>query len=214
MFSVIIPTIWSPAIEKIDDLIQNLNSSHLVSEIILINNNPTKYSNRYRILSKVRELQFNNIYVNPAWNIGVEFSLNEFIALMNDDIHFNTEVFDFINDKLKEDDIRIIGVSKSSYSREEDSDFYLQKISVRNRGWGCLIFLKKSFYTPIPADLKIHFGDDYLIQQMSGYVWKLEGLKISSPISVSVSSNPELERIIFEDNQNSLKYNLPWSNDY
>ena len=40
MFSVIIPTIWSPPIDKIDDLINKLITCQNIEEIILINNNP------------------------------------------------------------------------------------------------------------------------------------------------------------------------------
>lgn len=214
MISVVIPTIWSPKIDSIDRLIENLTLHNLISEIILINNKPTTHSERYQNNPKVKELKYNNIYVNQSWNVGVFQSRNEFICLMNDDISFDVNVFDFIEKNLQRNDIKIIGVSKSSYTRESDSEFYLENISVRNRGWGCLIFLKKSFYTWIPNDLKIHFGDDYLIKQMEGYVWKLEGLKITSEISTSINSDSEFEKIIQEDNKNSIKYGLPWSSDY
>jgi hypothetical protein len=214
MFSVVIPTIWSPNIESIDSIIENLSQIPIISEIIIINNKPQIYSDRYSNNSKVKELKYDNIYVNQSWNVGVSKSTNESICLMNDDIQFNTDVFNYINVQLNSENIKIIGVSKSSYYKDSDTEFYLEKISIRNRGWGCLIFVKKSFYTQIPDDLKIHFGDDYLIKQLEGYVWRLEGLKITSEISTSVNSDPEFHKIIEEDNINSLKYGLPWSSDY
>jgi hypothetical protein len=74
--------------------------------------------------------------------------------------------------------------------------------------------LKKNNYVWIPNDLKIYFGDDYLIKQLSGYVWKIEGLKITSEIATSVVSTDDFRSIIEEDTRNSIKYELPWSNDY
>jgi hypothetical protein len=213
MFSVIIPTIWSPSIESIDKLISKLSISDMIFEIVLINNNPTKFSERYNKNQKVREYKFDNIYVNQSWNFGVEKSNSKYICLMNDDIDFNTNVFEFIHKSLISD-VKLIGVSKSSYNIEEDRNYFLEKVEIRNRGWGCLIFLKKEDYKQIPDDLKIHFGDDYLIKQLKGFVWRIEGLKIISEISTSVNSNPEFVNIIQQDNFNSIKYELPWSNDY
>jgi hypothetical protein len=82
MFSIVIPTIWSPQIQSIDKLIENLSLSSQVLEIILINNNPNKYSNRYIDNQKVKELCFNNIYVNESWNVGVLESKSNSICLM------------------------------------------------------------------------------------------------------------------------------------
>jgi hypothetical protein len=214
MFSIVIPTIWVPDISNVDSLINKLSQCELISEIILINNNPQKYQNRYHSNLKIKELKYNNIYVNPSWNVGVYQSNNEFVCLLSDDVDFNMNIFDFIHNAFKSEDVKICGASKSSYTLQNDHEFSLQKVTIRNRGWGCIIFVKKSAYTWIPNDLKIHFGDDYLIKQLVGYVWKFEGLKITSRISTSIDSNPEFEKIIQEDNRNSIKYDLPWSNDY
>lgn len=214
MFSIILPTIWTPDILLIDNLIEMVTSSELVSEVILINNAPHLYSDRYFNNKKVKELRYNNIYVNQSWNVGVYQSQNENVCIMNDDIIFNTNIFEFAKNSLDRDDVKIIGVSKHSYSLESDLDYSLEQVSVRNKGWGCLIFLKKTNYSWIPSDLKIYFGDDYLIKQLRGYVWKIEGLKITSEIATSVVSTNDFRSIIEEDTRNSLKYELPWSNDY
>ena len=214
MFSVVLPTIWSPKIEDIDIFINKLQNFDLIDEIILINNAPQKYSGRYSNLWKIRELKYDNIYVNPAWNVGVYQSKNELVCILNDDVDFNLDVFGFIKEELERDDVKIIGVSKSSYYRDSDDDFYLEKVEVRNRGWACIMFFKKKNWTIIPSDLKIYFGDDYLIKKLEGFVWKIEGLKIKSDVGVSVNSNPQLNYIIEQDTKNSLIYGLPWSSDY
>ena len=213
MFSVILPTIWSPNIEDIDGFINKLQNCDLVDEIILINNAPQKYSGRYSVLSKIRELKYDNIYVNPAWNVGVYQSKNELVCILNDDVDFNLDVFGFMKEQLDRDDVKIIGASKSSYHRDSDGDFYLEKVEVRNSGWGCIMFLKKKNWAIIPSDLKIYFGDDYLIKKLEGFVWKIEGLKIKSDVGVSINSNPHLNYIIEQDTKNSLIYGLPWSSD-
>jgi hypothetical protein len=212
--SVVIPTIWKPSIESIDNLINGICSVDIISEIILINNNPDVYSYRYSNNHKVKELRYNNIYVNQSWNVGVYQSQSDIVCLMNDDIQFNFEIFEFIRYCMSNNEVKIVGVAKSCYKLDSDLEYSIEKIDVRNRGWGCLIFVKKEFYTWIPNDLKIHFGDDYLIKQLSGHVYRITGLKISSQISTSVNSDPNFYKIIEEDNRNSLKYQLPWSNDY
>jgi len=212
MFSVIIPTIWAPGIESVYSLLENISKCENIKEIILINNDPDIHSDIN--IEKVIELKFNNIYVNPAWNIGVKNSNSNLICIMNDDIDFNLDIFHFINEQLENPEVKILGASKLSYSRTEDEQWTIEKVSIRNRGWGCLIFLKKENYFEIPDDLRIHFGDDYLIKRLEGYVWKIEGLKIDSKISTSVNSSDIIKKIIEQDNLNSLKYELPWSNDY
>ena len=214
MFDIVIPTIWAPSIESIDKLINSLSECSIVSNIIIINNNPNKIKDRYNQLPKIKEFTFDNIYVNQAWNFGVDNSLSENICLLNDDIHFNISIFEFLYEKLNQEDVKIIGVCKSSYNLQSDQEFSIEKISIRNRGWGCFICFKKENFNPIPKDLLIHFGDDYLIKKSEGFVWKLKGLKIKSEISVSVDFDPKFQEIIKQDNINSLKYELPWSNDY
>lgn len=213
MFSVIIPTIWSPPINKIDELINKITECDKVAEIILINNNPSKYSYRYSD-PKVKELRYNNIYVNQSWNVGVYQSKSDQVCIMNDDIDFNVDIFNFVEDSLKNSNIGIIGVSKDCYNLESDQEFFLEKITTRNRGWGCLMFLRKDSYSWIPNDLKIHFGDDYLIKQLTDKVYRICGLKINSNISTSINSDVDFNKIIEQDNINSLKYDLPWSSDY
>lgn len=214
MFDIIIPTIWAPSIESIDLLIESLNSCKYISKIILINNNPKKFSKRYSVLDKVEEHHFDNIYVNQAWNYGVDISSSEYISIINDDIIFDTKIFEYLIEKLNEDDVKIVGLCKSTYSLEKNEDFFIEKITLRNRGWGCFISLKRTNYFHIPPDLLIHFGDDFLIKKLEGYVWKLKGLKITSQISTSVDFDSKFLEIIKQDNINSLKYHLPWSNDY
>jgi hypothetical protein len=170
MFSVIIPTIWVPGIDSVYSLLEKISKCENIKEIILINNAPDIHSDIN--IEKVIELKFNNIYVNPAWNIGVKNSNSNLICIMNDDIDFNLDIFHFINEQLENPEVKILGASKLSYSRTEDEQWTIEKVSIRNRGWGCLIFLKKENYFEIPDDLRIHFGDDIINHLIQVFITK------------------------------------------
>ena len=131
MFTVVIPTIWSPPIDFIDKNIESLSNNDLVKNIILINNKLDKNKGRYSDNSKVIELNFDNIYVNQSWNLGVEMSTTDNVCLMNDDVVFNTDIFKFIKYSFESsNDVKLVGVCKSSYSLENDGEFLLEKISL------------------------------------------------------------------------------------
>lgn len=207
MFSVIIPTIWSS--ESIFPLIDSLCKCSCIGEIILINNK----SNISHIFdsNKIREFVFaSNQYVNPSWNFGVLESKYPYICLLNDDIEIDIEAFHYMDGILESLD-GVVGISKSCYI--DRSSYYIEKISVRNRGWGCAIFLKKENYYTIPDDLRIWFGDDWLIKMNPDRVFRLNGPKIVTKMSES-SEVPEFKIVIDQDVANSIKYELPWSNDY
>lgn len=215
MFDIVIPTIWSPSIDFIDNNLKLLSDCKLVNKIILINNKPEIHKDRYIDNTKIEEMCFDNIYVNASWNIGVKNSTSDYVCILNDDLSFNPNVFYFLENSFRNiEDMKIIGICKSSFNLQTDSNYSLEKISVRNRGWGCLIFVKRNEYTYIPQDLRIHFGDDYLIKRLEGFVWKLSGMKVISEISTSINSDEKFLEIIQQDNINSLKYGLPWSSDF
>ena len=89
-FSVIIPTLWKS--NRIHKLLSDLIKCQFVDEIILIDN-AGKYFEYYEALDKVKLIQVKeNIYVSPAWNLGIKIAKNEHIAICNDDINFNPNI--------------------------------------------------------------------------------------------------------------------------
>lgn len=178
-FSVIIPTLWYS--DRIFKLLEDLERCNEVGEIILIDNN-----NKCPILnnSKLKVISTNtNSYVNPAWNIGVEFAKYEYIALCNDDINFNTDVFSTLLIPLKS--YGIIGQSTNNYYLKEEMEIAsVTPLTTRPSGWGCLIFTTKSNWKPIPSFLKIACGDDYLIDNISN-PGILSNFKVESEISTT-----------------------------
>jgi len=207
--SVVIPTIWSS--DLIFESISKLDKCDAIGEIIIINNKPSKNVCTYKS-NKIIEYQFSeNIFVNPAWNFGVKHAKFNKICLLNDDVIVDELAFYYALFLLDNNEIGIIGASKTCFKQ---SDIYnIEKILVRNRGFGTMLFLTKQNYNPIPDDLKIWFGDDWLIKYYEGRVFRMKGPFIRTVMSSS-SENPEFKSIIDNDVKNSLKYELPWSNDF
>ena len=97
-WSVVIPTLWKSP--RIYNLLESLQKTPHVGEIILIDNAP-EHTPDLPKLEKLKILSKGvNIFVNPAWNLGVSEATFPNIALCNDDIEFDTRLFSFF-DSLK-----------------------------------------------------------------------------------------------------------------
>lgn len=170
MYSVIIPTMWKQNISLFKETLAELEAESLVDEIILIDNDTVSsyiseiQSNKLRYIP-----QTENIYVNPAWNLGVELATNEYVMVLNDDVWCTPSIrqiftvhqahFDKVNG--------IYGLSTSCFLCNETAEFCDKDIQIvntegRGEGWGCLFLLKRSNWTPIPHELKVWFGDEFI----------------------------------------------------
>lgn len=199
MFSVIIPTLWMS--EKTPELLRRLNGCPDVGEIILIDNRPSARPSLG--LDKLRVLNQNrNIYVNPAWNLGVMEAKNENLCVCNDDVLFNMEIFSFMEKNLR----GIIGQWTDNYYLKKDGEYKVEPISGRPSGWGCLMFVKKSDWVDIPDNLLIACGDDFLIKNIRES-YKLTGLRIDTKMSTT-SLRPEFNTIQEND---IINYNKNYS---
>jgi hypothetical protein len=158
-FSVVIPTMWFS--HRTESLIKDLCDVESVSEVIVIDNNhgaaPDLPGNDKLIVL----VQDENIYVNPAWNLGVAKSKEENICLLNDDVSSDwAELFGHMSSI--EDDKYCIGVHPVSYQHKETGVRVVDGSSV-GRGWGCCIFLSKNHWQNIPENIKIYYGDNFLV---------------------------------------------------
>lgn len=157
MYSVVIPTIWRNF--RVIDLIEQYNDCPLVSEILLIDNMPEKkvempYYEKVKVIHSGE-----NLYVNPSWNLGVEVAENEDIIISNDDISFDVNsVLEF----MKDQEYGCTGVHPISINSEDELPIEIYDGDYIGHGWGVLLFVKKSKYQPIPSELKIWFGDNYI----------------------------------------------------
>lgn len=181
MFSVIIPTMW-----RCNDLFQAMLYRYVIHPLIdevLIINNDTKETPEWSILShsKIKILnQPENIKVNPAWNLGVEHSINKKLCIANDDIFYDTNIFDTMYKHTTED----FGVFGLSHSKKDNSEV---RIIEWDESMGCvgqIMFLHRNNWITIPNELVISYGDDFIFnfnksRKLKNYV--IENLEWTSP---------------------------------
>jgi len=195
-FSVIIPTMWCS--DLIFKLLDNLESSYFVGEIILIDNDKSKRPAKITNTDKIRIIeQEKNIYVNPSWNLGVELANYPNICISNDDLVWNVRLLPYLLENIN---LGIIGQATSNYF-EGDGELDIMPITERNWGWGCCFFLLKSKWVTIPPQLLVACGDDWLVSKIPPY--QIKGTHIETephPWSVSrTASKNEFVQISFQD---------------
>lgn len=183
--------------DRIHETIQFFKSStRRDAELIIIDNTNSDFSDPDPRITVIKFKE--NIFVNPAWNIGVTLATNPYICLLNDDISLNTNcLLNSLDSIIAADpDFGMIGLYKQNFIIKEvnqDQD-QLQLVEIQDRpfGFGCMMLMKKANYQAIPSELKIFFGDDLLwranktLNQRKGY-W-LKGLKTPGEISATSHS--------------------------
>jgi glycosyltransferase involved in cell wall biosynthesis len=195
-FSVIIPTMWR-APEVLLKALFSYVDHPLVDEIIVINNDVSQtpdwaiwYNPKIKVL-----MQKNNIYVNPAWNLGVQQSKNDLLAIVNDDIYFDPKLFDKLVDRLTPD-VGVHGIiaGEAKFNQPATTDGSIDFMEWR---WGDIVhnfgqamFLHKDTWVPIIPELEIYFGDDFVIHSNLHHdrkVWMIYNIHWESPLAATTS---------------------------
>jgi glycosyltransferase involved in cell wall biosynthesis len=159
MVSIIIPTLWKSdcIYETIHDFKHNQVKN---TELIIIDNANSDYHEEGVVIIKQTE----NIFVNPAWNLGVSLAKNDIICLLNDDITINLKTL--FNNIPHFPEYGMIGFDANrnfTQTLNQDNEILeLEEATGRSLGFGCMIIMPKKYYEPIPPNLKIYFGDDML----------------------------------------------------
>lgn len=170
MFSIVIPTMQKN-VKVLSMLLDELISNKYVGEIIIIDNSllGIKYkSDKLKVITPKK-----NLYVNPAWNIGVEKAKYEFVGILNDDLIFPKKFLGTVYEFLKkQSNIGYIGLDTIPKTNDEnfldypkDTELVFNNIDTRPLCWGSAFFFKKSIYTKIPEKLKVWYGDDFLFNK-------------------------------------------------
>jgi len=183
--------------ERTVPLIESLINCQNVGEVIIINNNyiDTPYLPKS---DKIEHIKLPvNIMVNAAWNIGALLSRFENIAICNDDITFDPSFLGLYDDGSLAH-LGVIGMAWENYQLKQSENIHIKAMKQRPYGWGCLMLMHISKYDPIPVELRIANGDDWLAQYATPF--ELHGLAIQSEISTT-SRLPELGLIQLEDNE-------------
>jgi len=140
-------------------LLDSLNKCKHVDEIIIIDNNKEKCPDLSKFSKVVYVPQSENIYVNPAWNLGVSKSRNDYVCLINDDITLEVDLF---FDACFNSNKPAIGMNKKSWSCETVKSISIDQGHHLGHGWGCCIFLEKKYWVDIPDQMKIWRGDVWI----------------------------------------------------
>jgi len=176
MITVVIPTMWKykPFVQFLKDLVEVPS----IGEIIIIDNDPSNtpddplLSESNHARSKIHLMTYgHNIFVNPAWNIGVKLAKHENICLLNDDVIVDLKLFQRI-DKFLKPGIGLCGISPG-LSEEfghvpiTSGEIELQHTPIPYNprvhfGLGTLMFFPKSEYIPIIDGLDLYWGDNFI----------------------------------------------------
>ncbi len=166
--TVIIPTLQKNPLFPL--LLRNLHQDPIVKEIIIIDNSTQGFafpSPKVKVL-EVEE----NIFVNPAWNLGMQHCKTDYWCLMNDDIMLCPYFCSFVLQMLQPD-MGTVGIL-GDYVKNVDLNTFVQPIAHAEKMFlremyhlcycfGIAMFGHKDAFTPIPEELKVFFGDNYLI---------------------------------------------------
>ena len=205
-FSVVVPTMWR-CLEVFQQSLIKLCDHPLVGEIILINNDVAATPS-WDVLTndKIRRIdQESNIYVNPAWNLGVRESHHEKICIANDDILFDTAIFDRIEPRLIPDNGvfgLITGESKFGHPPTTDGSIDFLEWTPGNiiHGFGQLMFVHKDNWVDINPELKVFFGDDtifhnHLLKGLKNYC--IYNIHFESPMA-QTTSDPAITKGMYD----------------
>lgn len=214
-FTIIIPTLFKVP-DVTESLISSLIKDEAVGEIILINNTVFSYDRKHEKLKVLNCYQ--NIFVNPAWNLGVMLAKFEYISLLNDDILLPDFFFsDLLNHNIE--DYKLLGCNElicdvenklSDLSPFDSKIIDLSPIEKRPFNYGVLMVLKKSEYVRIPDEYKIFCGDDYLFYDNT-LNDKGNGL-INCKIKIQQSSTSNLQEFYEQEHTDMLNYKLNTKN--
>jgi hypothetical protein len=188
MIEIVLPTMWKS--DKIFEMIHRYIGNPNIYRIHLIDN-----TNEFNIhyptginSNKVKIYSFKeNTYVNPAWNFGVsKCKEDSIVCITNDDILFDTDIFDFIINNQNQ--FGIIGMDKNNYDINIINRKEINNMEHHEFGWGCLIFILKKDWINIPNALKVFYGDNFMFQNVKVLCKKLSGFFIDTNMSTTSSS--------------------------
>lgn len=191
-FSVVIPTLQRS--DDLHDVVELCAAHPLVAEVLVINNAPallTFESGKVRVLD-----QGENIFVNPAWNLGAREARGEYLAIINDDIRFDPELIDHAAATLAKPFVGIVGIDGAhlNHPRAEKIRTRIATYEHVTLGFGMIMFLRAKDYVPIPDRVKIWGGDDWLFMQQKRPNRVLIGARVETDVSVT-SGSPEFQAL-------------------
>ena len=202
LFSVVIPTMWK--YPPFLDFLRVLNDHPWVGEIIIIDN---AYQDRPGLvnLDKVTLLaKDHNIFVNPAWNWGVDKAKNNRVCILNDDLAFDSELFQKMDAIYNTTNFGTAGLCPGVefWGQPPITDGAIDIIPWTGQGihgFGCLMFVDKRNWVPIPDGMNLYWGDNFIFDnhsKMGKQNYLITNMKHETPFAATVTKIGSIEGII------------------
>jgi len=206
MISIIMPTMWIGS--YYDSMLPAFNEHPLVGEIIVIDNDTEATDSNILALSKVKHYpQSENIYVNPAWNLGAKLATYDKLCLYSDDVKISTNILESIYDSINPNNgmlgLKHECVYENVYFIDESKKAKLYEINDPNGNpaYGACFFIHKENYHEIPESLKIYWGDTYLF--FKNKIARKQNYEIGDIMALTLmsttSSMPEFNPVLNND---------------
>jgi len=199
MITVVMPVLGH--IKLTNNMLRMMSNNIVKPEMVIIFDNDYK-SNLGSIIEKYRgELNIcyiknnTNIGVNPCWNEGILRSKTPLISILNNDLLISKYFFKKIIETYNENDKYGIICpntikNRATVETTNDDKVIVNKMGKRE-GWAFTI--RKDLTNkmdPIPEELKIYCGDDYLFKKcrdleykavkiMNNYIYHFGGVTVS-----------------------------------
>lgn len=167
------PTIWIG--QRYLEMLPLYEANPLIEEVIVIDNDTTKTDQEIFKYSKVMHLpQKGNIYVNPAWNLGVRVAKSDVLCFANDDLAID---LGFLEEGLKyvTSEFGMLGLDSKSIrntdnvapltSELEHMVPKIEPIYTIKPYFATFFFLHRESYHDIPEEIKIYYGDTFLFEK-------------------------------------------------
>jgi hypothetical protein len=211
MYSVIIPTLWK--CDRLKETLKELDSHPLIGEILLFDNTANEIP--ITDLPKLKHiLEGRNTYVTSPWNKGALMAQYNKLLVLNDDNWIDWNILYSLSDFITEE-VGLIGMDeKNHHMTETNYEIGLEPIEHRNGGYGCVLFVHKNSWIPIPEEMKIWGQDDWLFVKNRNYGkqnYKLVNFKVNGSVSLTVdslSNDDEINQIKQNDLLLKEKYKL------
>jgi len=193
-FSVIVPTMWRVA-DQFTEFVLELIESQYVGEIIVIDNDNLKKPDNFPVHEKIKIFDFGkNIFVNPAWNFGVQQSQFDRVCILNDDVAFDLKLFEKLQGLVTPKE-GVFGLCPGTpdFNQPPITDGAIDIItwtSQHTYGFGCLMILHKKSWETIPEGLNIYYGDNFifdlqLAKQKNNYL--ITNMNFQSPFAATTA---------------------------
>jgi hypothetical protein len=199
MLSIIIPTMWK--FKPFPRYLEQIIGQDCIGEVIIIDNDVQSRPKDFFSHPKIKLLeQKENIYVNPAWNLGAKTAQYSNLCFLSDDVIADGRIYfeadSFLN-QHKDIGMLVTLIGHEPHNQPKVScgeikiNYQKEMTNVGLHGAYSLFFMIKDLYTPIPEKLKVIHGDAYLYcktVELKRKVYCIYDFFYYSPWNVTVSS--------------------------